>query len=230
MSGLQASQSVWRRLQEAARELGRERAGVDVPLGMLPMGTANDQGRSFGIVAGVKALARYFVAPATDKPRALRALARGIAKRQRTSVHVYIGTRRDPFVPLTGLPALGAGRADAEPTEDERALADFFVGYALRTGTLIVYVPRAPDTGAPGGALDRFVASALGVQPARGLGVHAAYAVDAMLTHTGATPRAVLREPPSDLASGLGAARPLQAAVPGLAWLATPLPAPAPAG
>jgi len=38
--------------------LARERAGVDVPLGMLPMGTANDQGRSFGIVAGVKALAR----------------------------------------------------------------------------------------------------------------------------------------------------------------------------
>jgi diacylglycerol kinase family enzyme len=31
---------------------------VDVPLGMLPMGTANDQGRSFGIVAGSKALAR----------------------------------------------------------------------------------------------------------------------------------------------------------------------------
>lgn len=38
--------------------LARERAGVDVPLGMLPMGTANDQGRSFGIVAGVKALPR----------------------------------------------------------------------------------------------------------------------------------------------------------------------------
>jgi diacylglycerol kinase family enzyme len=38
--------------------LARERSGVDVPLGMLPMGTANDQGRSFGIVAGVKALPR----------------------------------------------------------------------------------------------------------------------------------------------------------------------------
>jgi diacylglycerol kinase family enzyme len=38
--------------------LARERSGVDVPLGMLPMGTANDQGRSFGIVAGSKALAR----------------------------------------------------------------------------------------------------------------------------------------------------------------------------
>jgi diacylglycerol kinase family enzyme len=38
--------------------LARERAGVDVPLGMLPMGTANDQGRSFGIVAGVRALRR----------------------------------------------------------------------------------------------------------------------------------------------------------------------------
>jgi diacylglycerol kinase family enzyme len=38
--------------------LARERAGVDVPLGMLPMGTANDQGRSFGILAGSKALHR----------------------------------------------------------------------------------------------------------------------------------------------------------------------------
>lgn len=38
--------------------LARERTGIDVPLGMLPMGTANDQGRSFGIVAGVKALPR----------------------------------------------------------------------------------------------------------------------------------------------------------------------------
>lgn len=45
---------------EAAKAiiLARERSGVDVPLGMLPMGTANDQGRSFGVVAGVKALAR----------------------------------------------------------------------------------------------------------------------------------------------------------------------------
>jgi diacylglycerol kinase family enzyme len=45
---------------EAAKAiiLARERAGVDVPLGMLPMGTANDQGRSFGIVAGSKALAK----------------------------------------------------------------------------------------------------------------------------------------------------------------------------
>ena len=45
---------------EAAKAiiLARERTGVDVPLGMLPMGTANDQGRSFGIVAGSKALAR----------------------------------------------------------------------------------------------------------------------------------------------------------------------------
>ncbi len=32
--------------------LARERTGIDVPLGMLPMGTANDQGRSFGIPAG----------------------------------------------------------------------------------------------------------------------------------------------------------------------------------
>ena len=38
--------------------LARERSGVDVPLGMLPMGTANDQGRSFGILAGSKALRR----------------------------------------------------------------------------------------------------------------------------------------------------------------------------
>jgi diacylglycerol kinase family enzyme len=36
--------------------LARERFGVDVPLGMLPMGTANDQGRSFGISAGPRAL------------------------------------------------------------------------------------------------------------------------------------------------------------------------------
>ncbi|KIG17997.1 Transcription regulator [Enhygromyxa salina] len=36
--------------------LARERSGVDVPLAMLPMGTANDQGRSFGISAGPKAL------------------------------------------------------------------------------------------------------------------------------------------------------------------------------
>ena len=38
--------------------LARERSGIDVPLGMLPMGTANDQGRSFGIVSGVKAMRR----------------------------------------------------------------------------------------------------------------------------------------------------------------------------
>jgi len=38
--------------------LARERTGADVPLGMLPMGTANDQGRSFGVTAGVKALPR----------------------------------------------------------------------------------------------------------------------------------------------------------------------------
>jgi diacylglycerol kinase family enzyme len=38
--------------------LARERSAIDVPLGMLPMGTANDQGRSFGIVAGSKALRR----------------------------------------------------------------------------------------------------------------------------------------------------------------------------
>ncbi|MCA9651421.1 MAG: hypothetical protein H6712_28335 [Myxococcales bacterium] len=45
---------------EAAKAiiLARERSGIDVPLGMLPMGTANDQGRSFGVVAGVKALDR----------------------------------------------------------------------------------------------------------------------------------------------------------------------------
>lgn len=36
--------------------LAREQYGVDVPMGMLPMGTANDQGRSFGVYAGVKAL------------------------------------------------------------------------------------------------------------------------------------------------------------------------------
>jgi diacylglycerol kinase family enzyme len=36
--------------------LARERSGVDVPLAMLPMGTANDQGRSFGISAGARAL------------------------------------------------------------------------------------------------------------------------------------------------------------------------------
>lgn len=38
--------------------LARERSGVDVPMGMLPMGTANDQGRSFGVGAGIKAIAR----------------------------------------------------------------------------------------------------------------------------------------------------------------------------
>lgn len=38
--------------------LARERSGIDVPLGMLPMGTANDQGRSFGIVSGEKSLRR----------------------------------------------------------------------------------------------------------------------------------------------------------------------------
>ncbi len=45
---------------EAAKAiiLARERSGVDVPLGMLPMGTANDQGRSFGIVSGNKAIER----------------------------------------------------------------------------------------------------------------------------------------------------------------------------
>ncbi len=45
---------------EAAKSiiLARERTGVDVPLGMLPMGTANDQGRSFGITSGVRALRR----------------------------------------------------------------------------------------------------------------------------------------------------------------------------
>ena len=37
--------------------LAREQYGVDVPMGMLPMGTANDQGRSFGVYAGTKALA-----------------------------------------------------------------------------------------------------------------------------------------------------------------------------
>lgn len=36
--------------------LAREQYGIDVPMGMLPMGTANDQGRSFGIHSGVKAL------------------------------------------------------------------------------------------------------------------------------------------------------------------------------
>ena len=43
---------------EAAKAiiLARERSGIDVPLGMLPMGTANDQGRSFGVVAGAKAI------------------------------------------------------------------------------------------------------------------------------------------------------------------------------
>jgi diacylglycerol kinase family enzyme len=45
---------------EAAKAiiLARERTGIDVPLGMLPMGTANDQGRSFGITSGVRALRR----------------------------------------------------------------------------------------------------------------------------------------------------------------------------
>jgi diacylglycerol kinase family enzyme len=45
---------------EAAKAiiLARERTGIDVPLGMLPMGTANDQGRSFGVVSGAKALPR----------------------------------------------------------------------------------------------------------------------------------------------------------------------------
>lgn len=38
--------------------LARERSGIDVPLGMLPMGTANDQGRSFGIISGARALRR----------------------------------------------------------------------------------------------------------------------------------------------------------------------------
>ncbi len=45
---------------EAAKAiiLARERTGIDVPLGMLPMGTANDQGRSFGITSGVRAMRR----------------------------------------------------------------------------------------------------------------------------------------------------------------------------
>lgn len=38
--------------------LARTRTGTDHPLAMLPMGTANDQGRSFGIVAGPNSLAR----------------------------------------------------------------------------------------------------------------------------------------------------------------------------
>ena len=38
--------------------LARERSGIDVPLGMLPMGTANDQGRSFGIPAGERHIER----------------------------------------------------------------------------------------------------------------------------------------------------------------------------
>ena len=38
--------------------LARERTGLDVPMGMMPMGTANDQGRSFGIAAGIKAIER----------------------------------------------------------------------------------------------------------------------------------------------------------------------------
>ncbi len=38
--------------------LARERYGIDVPMGMLPMGTANDQGRSFGVRSGVKAIER----------------------------------------------------------------------------------------------------------------------------------------------------------------------------
>ncbi len=36
--------------------LAREQYGVDTPMGMLPMGTANDQGRSFGVHSGIKAL------------------------------------------------------------------------------------------------------------------------------------------------------------------------------
>ncbi|MEZ4430362.1 MAG: diacylglycerol kinase family protein [Nannocystaceae bacterium] len=36
--------------------LARETYGIDVPMGMLPMGTANDQGRSFGVMAGLRAL------------------------------------------------------------------------------------------------------------------------------------------------------------------------------
>ncbi len=36
--------------------LAREQYGIDVPMGMLPMGTANDQGRSFGVRSGVRAL------------------------------------------------------------------------------------------------------------------------------------------------------------------------------
>jgi diacylglycerol kinase family enzyme len=36
--------------------LARERYGIDIPMGMLPMGTANDQGRSFGVKAGPRAL------------------------------------------------------------------------------------------------------------------------------------------------------------------------------
>ena len=37
--------------------LAREKYGIDIPMGMLPMGTANDQGRSFGIMAGERSLA-----------------------------------------------------------------------------------------------------------------------------------------------------------------------------
>ncbi len=36
--------------------LAREQYGHDVPMGMLPMGTANDQGRSFGVRSGARAL------------------------------------------------------------------------------------------------------------------------------------------------------------------------------
>src|SRR5690606_37108430 len=36
--------------------LARESCGIDTPMGMLPMGTANDQGRSFGVHSGLRAL------------------------------------------------------------------------------------------------------------------------------------------------------------------------------
>ncbi len=45
---------------EAAKAIlgAKEQAGIDVPLGLLPMGTANNQGRSFGVRAGAAALRR----------------------------------------------------------------------------------------------------------------------------------------------------------------------------
>lgn len=133
-------------------------------------------------------LARYFVAPAPDKLRALRALARGIAKRRRTSVFVYGRNRKDTLVPM-GFAAPPDVRRPVTPTE--AGLAEFFVDYTERTGTLIAYARDWEDDARAAGEgvhpVDLFVAHVLATPPVPGLRVHADYAVDVLLSGTDAT-------------------------------------------